>query len=150
MNLDTLRRVNIIVSGRRLALDLYKLWQEGKIQEAEQKRIAASENYKQMEEQESSKKYEWFMPTLSALENIPDSQQIRITAEITAAKADLDVIILSSQESSEDAALLFEQFQEKLRSILRELELAANTSGTSIPSYGHALVEMAPVQRNYI
>lgn len=150
MNLDTLLIVNIVVSGRRLALDLYKLWQEGKTQEAEQKRITASENYKQMEEQENSKKFEWYMPTLSALENIPDSQQICITAEITAAKADLDVIILSSQESSEDAALLFEQFQEKLRSILRELELAANTSGTSIPSYGHALVEMAPVQRNYI
>lgn len=150
MNLDTLRLVNIIVGGRRLALDLYKLWQEGKIQEAEQKRTTASENYKKMEEQENSKKYEWFMPTLSALENIPDSQQIRLIAEITAAKTDLDMIILSPQDSSEDAALLFEQFQEKLRSILRELELAANTSGTSIPSYGHALVEMAPVQRNYI
>lgn len=150
MNVDTLRFLNIIVSGRRLALDLYKLWREGKTQEAEQQRTVASGKYEHVEVQENSKKVEWYMPTLSALENIPASQQIRITAEITAAKADLDVIILSSQGSSEDAALLFEQFQEKLRAILRELELAANTSGTSIPSYGHALLEMAPVQRNYI
>lgn len=150
MNLDTLRLVNISVSGRRLILDVYKLWQEGKVQEAEQKRIAICEKYLNIEEQEKSKKIEWYMPTLSALANIPASQQIRLTAEISAAKADLDVIILSSLEISDDAALLFEQFQEKLRSILRELEFAANTSGTSIPSYGHALLEMAPVQRNYI
>lgn len=150
MELDTARLVNIMISGRRLAISLYELWLDGKTDDAELSRTAVSEKYKQIEEQEKSKNCEWYTPTLAVLEKIPANQQIRLAGEITAAKANINMIVLSPQESSEAGALQFEDLQEVLCSILKELQEIANSVGTTIPSYERALAEMAPIKRDHI